>query len=106
MQYEDITEAILGSAFEVHNILGYGFLERVYQKSLQAELLRRGHSVEIEHAIKVKYKGVRVGDYYADLLVDNFGKERVEFNLKNSFTQRHEATKTVFIGLVECLQNA
>ena len=48
LEYEDITEAIIGSAYEVHNILGYGFLEKVYQKALQVELLRRGHSAEIE----------------------------------------------------------
>ncbi len=44
--YEDITEDIIGSAFEVYNILGYGFLEKVYQKALQVELLNRGHSAE------------------------------------------------------------
>ena len=46
LEYEKITEAIIGSAFEVHNILGYGFLEKVYQKALQVELLRRDHSLE------------------------------------------------------------
>jgi len=40
----------------VHNILGYGFLEKVYQKALQVELLRRGHSAEIEHPTKVEFK--------------------------------------------------
>ncbi len=70
LEYEDITEAIIGSAFEVYNILGYGFLEKVYQKALQVELLRRSHSAEIEHAIKVKFKGVIVGEYEVDLFVD------------------------------------
>ena len=55
LKYEEITEAIIGSAFEVHNILGYGFLEKVYQKALQVELLRRGHAAEIEHPIKVEF---------------------------------------------------
>jgi len=45
------------------NILGYGFLEKVYQKALQVELLRRGHSAEIEHPIKVEFKGAIVGEY-------------------------------------------
>jgi len=52
LEYDDITEAIIGSAYEVH-IIGYGFLEKVYQKALQLELLGRGHSAEIEHSIKV-----------------------------------------------------
>jgi len=56
LKHEEITEDIIGSAFEVDNILGYGFLEKVYQKALQVELLRRGHTAELEHDIKVKYK--------------------------------------------------
>ncbi len=54
----------------MYNILGYGFLEKVYQKALQVELLRRGHSAEMEYPIKVKFKGVIVGEYKADLFVD------------------------------------
>jgi len=46
LEHEDITEDIIGSAFEVYNILGYGFLEKVYQKALQVELLNCGHSAE------------------------------------------------------------
>ncbi len=76
--YEDITEAIIGSAYEVHNILGYGFLEKVYQKALQVELARRGHSAAIERSIKVEFKGAIVGEYEADLLVD----EKVIVELK------------------------
>ena len=41
LEYAEITEEIIGSAFEVHRILGYGFLERVYQKAMQVELHRR-----------------------------------------------------------------
>ena len=61
LEHEDITEAIIGSAYEVHNILGYGFLEKVYQKTL-VELLRRGHSAEIEHSIRVEFKAAIVGE--------------------------------------------
>ena len=65
------TEAIIGPAFEVHRELGYGFLECVYQHALQVELSRRRLRAEIEKRIQVKYKGVVVGDYDADLIVDN-----------------------------------
>ncbi len=46
--HKEITEAIIGSAFEVYNHLGYGFLHRVYQRSLQVELARRGLSGDLE----------------------------------------------------------
>jgi GxxExxY protein len=70
LRHRDVTEAIIGAAFEVHNALGYGFLEKVYQRSLQAELIRRGHRAEIERAMQVTYKGMVVGEYFADVIVD------------------------------------
>ena len=60
--YKETTEKIIGAAFEVHRELGYGFLERVYQRALQVELLRKGVSAEIERRIQVHYKGVVGGD--------------------------------------------
>ncbi len=70
LQHEEITEQIIGAAFEVHSILGYGFLEKVYQKAMQVELIRRGLKAELEHKIAVSYKNVNVGDYEADLFVE------------------------------------
>ncbi|MCK4797402.1 MAG: GxxExxY protein [Spirochaetes bacterium] len=88
LEFEKITKAIIGSAFEVYNILGYGFLEKVYQKAMQVELLRRGHNAELEHPIKVKYKGANVGDYAADILVDDKVLEELkvakEYNPKDA----------------------
>ncbi|MDP9253911.1 MAG: GxxExxY protein, partial [Verrucomicrobiota bacterium] len=52
--HKDTTEKIIGAAFEVHRELGYGFLERVYQRALQVELLRVGVSAEIEKRIQVQ----------------------------------------------------
>lgn len=76
MEEQDITEAIIGAAFEVHNILGYGFLEKVYQQALLVELGRRGICAEKDLALVVRYKDVAVGHYFADLLVE--GKVVVE----------------------------
>jgi len=89
LKYEEITKAIIGSAFEVHKILGYGFLEKVYQRAMQVELLQRGHSAELEPAIKVKYKDAIVGDYAADLLVD--GKVIVELKVAKKYNPKDEA---------------
>src|SRR5215203_140884 len=87
--HEQITEQVIGAAFEVHSVLGHGFLERVYQRAMQAELLRRGISCEIEHRITVQYKGVNVGDYAADLFVD--GKVVVELKVSVDYNPLDEA---------------
>jgi GxxExxY protein len=66
----ETTEAITGAAFEVYNNLGYGFLEQVYQRALQVELMFRGFSAILEHPIKVNYKNVLNGEYFADIIVN------------------------------------
>ncbi len=71
LQHENTTEQIIGAAFEVYGVLGYGFLEKVYQKAMQTELIKRGLKAEREHEITVYYKNVAVGDYQADLLVED-----------------------------------
>ncbi len=68
--HRETTEKIIGAAFELHQQLGYGFLEQVYQRALQVELLRRGASAELERRIQVLYKRVVVGDDDVDLLVE------------------------------------
>src|SRR5438093_2059665 len=83
------TEKIIGAAFEVHDQLGYGFLERVYQRALQVELLRRGATAEIERRIQVHYKGVVVGEYDADLIVD--GRVAVEIKVAPQYDKRDES---------------
>jgi GxxExxY protein len=70
LQHADVTETIIGAAFEVYGVLGYGFLESVYQKAMQVELQRLGFKCEIECPIKVKYKDAIVGDFRADLFVN------------------------------------
>src|SRR5690242_6696956 len=81
--HKETTEAIIGATFEVSNQLGYGFLE------LQVELLRRGATAEIEKRIQVQWKGVVVGDYDADLIVDNC--VAVEIKLLPQYDKRDEA---------------
>jgi len=53
----DITEQIISAAYEVHRVLGYGFLERVYKRAMQLELELRGLSTAMEQEIHVRYKG-------------------------------------------------
>jgi GxxExxY protein len=78
LEHKEITEQIIGAAFEVYRVLRYGFLEKVYQRAMQVELQSRGLRVETEHKIKVLYKGTIVGEYQADLFVE----EKVVVELK------------------------
>jgi GxxExxY protein len=67
----DLTQIIIGSAFEVYKVLGYGFLEKVYKKSLIYELKLNKLKVIEEYPMKVRYKTEVIGNYYADVYVDN-----------------------------------
>jgi len=70
LEHQDITEQIIGASFEVFRELGYGFLEKVYQRAMKVELELRGLTAEIETDIQVRYKGQVVGDYRADIFVN------------------------------------
>jgi GxxExxY protein len=78
--HQDLTNAILKTFFDVYNELGHGFLEKVYQNSMYLELTSRGYYVEAQKQIKVFYKGRGVGEYYADLIVN----ETVILELKSA----------------------
>ena len=87
--HENITKSIIGAAFEVYRILGYGFLEKVYQKAMQVELSQNGLQAELEQPIKIRFKGAIVGDYYADLFVE--GKVIVELKAAKVYRPKDEA---------------
>ena len=87
--HKEITEAIIGAAFEIYNHLGYGFLHRVYQRSLQVELARRGFSADLEKRTTVRYKDVVVGEYDADLIVNN--AVLIEIKIAPQYDKRDEA---------------
>ena len=70
MLHEELTNKILKAFYKVYNTLGYGFLEKVYQRALLIELRKMGLSCQEEQAIKVYYDGEVVGDYRADIVVD------------------------------------
>jgi GxxExxY protein len=70
-EHDPLTERIIGCAIEVHRDLGAGLLERAYHAALCVELTHQGIRFEHDRSIPLVYRGVRVGDYYADLIVDN-----------------------------------
>ena len=69
--YDKLTELIIGCAFKVSNVLGCGFLEKVYENALVIELADAGLSIEIQKQIQVSYKEKVVGDYVADIIVED-----------------------------------
>ena len=71
MKYEEITNKIIEAFYRVYNTLGYGFLEKVYRNALYYELIEMGFKADMEKRIFVYYKTHIVGDYSADLLVEN-----------------------------------
>ena len=78
-----LSEKVLGAVFEVSKTLGAGFLEKVYQRALLRELSLHGIRATAEASLAVTYKGHSVGEYFADLLVEdalvNFQKPKVEW---------------------------
>ncbi|MEX1312265.1 MAG: GxxExxY protein [Candidatus Sulfomarinibacteraceae bacterium] len=71
MKHEKLTEQIIGAFFAVHNELGYGFLEKVYENSLCIELERLGIGFIQQSPITVTYRGRVVGEYVADVVVED-----------------------------------
>ncbi len=78
MELDEITEKIIGCAYEVSNSLGSGFVEKVYENSLFHQLLKSNLGVVQQHQINVFYDNVSVGEFFADLLVE----EKVLLELK------------------------
>lgn len=89
MLHADITEKIIQAYYKVHRTLGYGFLEKVYENAMRIELRKMGCKVEQQKNIKVYYETEEVGDYYADLLVDDL--VIVESKAATVLSNDHEA---------------
>jgi len=70
MKYRSVTGGVIKCFYNVYNQLGYGFLEKVYERSLVIELRKYGLVCEKQFPITVFYDDVQVGKYYADILVD------------------------------------
>ena len=71
MQYKEITEIIIACAYNVYNKMGYGFLESVYEKCMLIELNKHTFKVESQKPIIVKYENEVVGEFKADIIVEN-----------------------------------
>ena len=88
-QQSELTGQIIGAFYDVYNQLGYGFLEKVYENALVHELRKRGHRVLQQAPIEVLYDEQVVGQYYADLLVDD--AVIVELKAASAIVEEHDA---------------
>jgi GxxExxY protein len=89
MDFNDLTYQINGAIFEVNRELGAGFLEKVYENALLVELIDRGLKAESQVPIRVNYKNKEVGEYYADIIVEN--KVILEIKAIDALQKIHEA---------------
>jgi len=85
----ELTGKILEAAFAVHNVLGAGFVERVYANALAIELRRSGLDYAQESPLKIRYRDTIVGDYVADVIVD--GRVIIELKACASLDPSHSA---------------
>lgn len=86
--YKEESEEIIGAFYKVYRTLGYGFLERVYQNALFFELQSRGFECKVQHPIQVYYEGRIVGDYVADIIVND--KIILELKAMQELCSAHE----------------
>ena len=86
--YQNITSQIISCFYKVYNTLGFGFLEKVYENALKIELEKAGLKVQKQRPIDVNYEGQLVGEYFADLVVED--KIILELKAVESLIQEHE----------------
>lgn len=87
--HKELTSKIIQAFYKVYNTLGYGFLEKVYENAMRVELNKMGISVEQQKNIKVYYESEMVGDYFADLLIEEL--VIVELKAAENICEEHEA---------------
>jgi GxxExxY protein len=88
MNINELTEAIIGCAYRVHNALGPGFLEKVYENALFIEIKETGLAAKQQEPVPVYYRGRLVGDFVADLVVE--GRVIVEVKAIRALASEHE----------------
>jgi GxxExxY protein len=88
MKHEELTHQIISCAYQVYNILGFGFLESVYKKAMLIELERNKLKAEPEKPLKVYYSDKVVGEFYVDLMVED--EIIVELKSVENLTKAHE----------------
>lgn len=88
MEIDELIKIVIGASYKVHNTLGAGFLESVYEKALMIELKKLGFKLERQYRMPVTYEGEIVGDFFADILVESL--LILELKTVESFSKAHD----------------
>lgn len=88
MEINNLTHTVIGCAYKVHNVLGSGFLEKIYENALKIELDKLHISAHQQRELPVWYDGKEIGLYYPDLWIDN--KLIIEVKAVHNLSTQHE----------------
>ena len=99
MKHDELSAGIIKAFYKVYNSLGYGFLGKVYENALMVELKGMGLCVEKQKMITVYYAGFEVGEYYADLIVENL--IIIEAKAKEILLEEHETQLINYLKATE-----
>jgi GxxExxY protein len=98
-KHTELTDKIIKAYYKVYNTLGYGFLEKVYENAMYIELKKMGFFVQKQKNISVFYESEEVGDYYADLIVDE--KVIIELKAAEGLCEEHECQLINYLKATE-----
>jgi len=99
MEINNLTHTVIGCAYKVHNVLGPGFLEKIYENALQIELEKLNIEAAQQHELRVLYEGHPVGVYYPDLWID--GQLIIEIKAVYNLGKQHEAQLVHYLTATE-----
>jgi GxxExxY protein len=92
---EELSFEIMNAAYQVHNTLGPGFFESVYEKAMLIELTKRGHQVETQKYVTVRYGNEIVGEHVLDMVVD--GKVILELKAVSAIAPLHKQQALAYL---------
>ncbi|CAM3533498.1 GxxExxY protein [Flavobacterium gelidilacus] len=98
--HQELTKSIIGIYYDVYNELGYGFLEKVYHKSMLIELNKRGYIIESEKKLSVYYKNEIVGEYVPDIIINE--SVIVELKCVEYLIETHENQLLNYLKATKC----
>ena len=98
--HQDLTGKIINAFFKVYNTLGFGFLEKVYENAMVIELRKMGLIIEQQRRTNVYYDGIIVGDYFADLIVNDI--VIVELKASNALQSENEYQLINYLKATQC----